>query len=237
MNQASGGVQTAFVAGGAASDPPRPPYAGAPARRRYDGAGISILTIVPVSHSVAEEDLLSALLAATARGDRAAFAELYARTSARLFAVLLRMLKQTDWAEEALQDSYMRVWRRSESYAPERGSPMAWLSTIARYRALDLIRMRRAALDDAASGTLNDPEAQADDAPRPDEHAAQHEGLAQLQNCLGALALEQRRSVLLAYYEGYTHAELARRLDAPLGTVKSWVRRGLQQLRACLERG
>ncbi len=189
-----------------------------------------------MNHGVAEEDLLSALLAGVARGDGAALAELYARTSARLFGLLLRMLKQTEAAEEALQACYMRVSRRSESYAPERGSPMAWLTTIARYRALDLIRARRATLGDAASGTPDDPEARADDAPRPDENAAQHEGLARLQNCLAALVPEQRRSVLLAYYEGYTHAELARRLDAPLGTVKSWVRRGLQQLRDCLER-
>jgi len=178
---------------------------------------------------------LTALLAAVARGDPPAFAELYAQTSARLYALLVRILKRPDWAEEALQDCYMRVWLRSESYAPERGSPMAWLSTIARYRALDLIRMRRTAPGDAPAGESADPALLADAAPRPDEQAAQREGLERLRRCLDQLAEDSRRSVLMAYYEGYTHGELARRLGAPLGTVKSWVRRGLQQLRACLE--
>jgi RNA polymerase sigma-70 factor, ECF subfamily len=175
-------------------------------------------------------DRLDQLLAATARGDAAAFAELYAETSPRLFGILLRMLQKRDWAEEALQDCYMRIWRRSESYAPERGAPIAWLVTIARYRALDLLRARR--LDTDALPEGHEP---VDESPRPDERAAQLEGVEQLRKCLDSLSGEQRRSVLLAYYEGYTHGELAKKLDTPLGTVKSWVRRGLTQLRACLE--
>jgi len=188
-----------------------------------------------VNTPVPETDLL-ALLEASSRHDQIAFAELYARTSAHLYGVLMRMLKRTDWADEALQDCYMRVWRRSDSYHPERGSPMAWLTTIARYRALDLLRMRRpevteSALADEAPNILE----RADERERPDLRAVEAEGLAQLGKCMQGLSAEQRRSVLLAYYEGYTHAELASRLAAPIGTVKSWVRRGLAQLRACLE--
>lgn len=190
-----------------------------------------------MTHSEGQDDALVDLLAGVAGGDRAAFAELYALTSARLFAVLLRILKRTDWAEEALQDSYVRIWRRSESYAEDRGAPMAWLTTIARYRALDLLRARRTEPSElVADDGWPELESRADGAALPDEAAANAQGLGQLQDCLDTLADEPRRSVLLAYYEGYTHSELAQRMQAPLGTVKSWVRRGLQQLRDCLER-
>ena len=83
-------------------------------------------------------DPLEALLAAVARGDRRAFADLYAATSPQLFALLLRMLQRRDWAEEALQDCYVRIWQKSESYAPERGAPLAWLTTIANVAGVDL---------------------------------------------------------------------------------------------------
>jgi RNA polymerase sigma-70 factor, ECF subfamily len=188
-----------------------------------------------VNTTVPETELL-ALLDASRRHDATAFAELYARTSSHLYGVLLRMLKRTDWADEALQDCYMRIWRRADSYLPERGSPLAWLTTIARYRALDLLRMRRPEVTETALGEagaqLLDRE---DERAGPDLQAAEAESVARLERCLNALSAEQRRSVLLAYYEGYTHTELAARLAAPIGTVKSWVRRGLQQLRACLE--
>ncbi|HUR40380.1 MAG TPA: sigma-70 family RNA polymerase sigma factor [Verrucomicrobiae bacterium] len=178
---------------------------------------------------------LAALLAATARGDQAAFAELYAATSSHLFAVLLRMLQRRDWAEEALQDAYMRIWQKSEGYDPARGVPMAWMSTIARYRALDLLRMRRPEInesqfDEEARPLLDAP----DESSGPEDRAVAGAGLDHLERCMKGLSDEQRRSVLLAYYEGYTHTELARRMKAPMGTVKSWVRRGLLQLRDCL---
>jgi len=178
---------------------------------------------------------LADLLAASARGDQAAFARVYALASPHLLALLVRMLKRMDWAEEALQDCFMRIWRHSDSYAPDRGSPMAWLSTIARYRALDLLRARRPEIieaeapDDAPAAAEHE-----DETARPDLRAAEHEGLVRLEGCMERLSADERRSVLLAYYEGYTHSEMAARLATPLGTVKSWVRRGLQQLRDCL---
>lgn len=180
-------------------------------------------------------DALEPLLEATARGDQAAFAQLYAHTSPQLFALLLRMLQRRDWAEEALQDCYVRIWQKSESYAAERGAPMAWMSTIARYRALDLLRMRRPELTESsfAEGAPS-PLEREDERESPEDRAVESEGLGRLDDCMKGLAREQRQSVLLAYYEGYTHSELARRLKAPMGTVKSWVRRGLMQLRDCL---
>ena len=178
---------------------------------------------------------LAPLLAATARGDQAAFARLYALSSPHLLGVLVRILKRMDWAEEALQDCYLRIWRRSDTYAPDRGAPLAWLATIARYRALDLLRARRPEVIEAetpeSAPSLLERE---DEGQRPDAGAIEREELGRLGDCMTRLSEDERRSVLLAYYEGYTHSELSARVGAPLGTVKSWVRRGLQQLRDCL---
>lgn len=183
---------------------------------------------------MADPDTLIRLLAATAAGDQHAFRQLYQASSPHLFGLLLRMLKRRDWAEEALQDCYLKVWQKAETYAPDKGAPLTWLMTVARYRALDLLRMKRPEVEmpeeeDAPPLTFAD-----GDGLNPESRAMEKEGLGRLSDCMQGLPLEQRRSVLLAYYEGYTHQELARQLKAPLGTVKSWVRRGLQSLRDCL---
>ncbi len=183
---------------------------------------------------MADSEQLSVWLAATAQGDQRAFQKLYDSCASHLYAVLLRILKRQDWAEEALQDSFLRVWRKSETYAPDKGSPLAWLSSIARYRALDLLRMKRPEVEMPEEG--EEPSMfWADPSQDPLSRAVESEGVSQLQGCLKTLQTEQQRSVLLAYYEGYTHDELAQAMKAPLGTVKSWVRRGLQRLRECLE--
>lgn len=178
---------------------------------------------------------LQRLLSETSQGDQRAFRELYEATSSHLYGVLVRILQRRDWAEEALQDCYLRVWRRAESYAPDKGAPLTWLMTIARYRALDLLRAKRPEVempdeDEAPPLTFS-----ASDATDPETRAVESEGLGRLSECLENLGGEQRQSVLLAYYEGYTHSELAKTMKAPLGTVKSWVRRGLMQLRECLD--
>lgn len=206
----------------AASDRAGGPYEGQP--RPPEDAAV-----------VTQDPPLEGLLAAVARGDRTAFAELYAATSPQLLALLLRMLQRRDWAEEALQDCYVRIWQKSDSYSPERGAPMAWLATIARYRALDLLRARRPEVSESSfDEDKASPLEREDEAPGPESLAAQREGIGRLDDCMKGLIEEQRRSVLLAYYEGYTHSELARRMKAPMGTVKSWVRRGLLQLRDCM---
>lgn len=182
----------------------------------------------------ADAALLQQLLAATARGDQRAFQRLYQASSSHLFGLLLRMLKRREWAEEALQDCYLKVWQKAETYAPEKGAPLTWLMTVARYRALDLLRVKRPEVEmpeenEAAPLTF------ADVAEDPLARAVEQEGIGRLKQCMKGLQDEQQQSVLLAYYEGYTHQELADKLQAPLGTVKSWVRRGLQKLRECLE--
>lgn len=181
------------------------------------------------------QDQLIKLITAIGQGDRKALADLYDATSPILYSVLLRMLRRPDWAQEALQDCYLRVWQRSETYSPDKGEPIAWLIGNARYRALDLLRSARLRLGREAD---EDPvELELPDlGPSPEDQAVESEGLRRLNICLAGLSEVQRKSVLLAYYEGYSHRELSAAMDAPLGTVKAWVRRGLAKLRECLQR-
>ncbi|MFA5938413.1 MAG: sigma-70 family RNA polymerase sigma factor [Sinimarinibacterium sp.] len=184
---------------------------------------------------MADAEQLVRLLSATAAGDQAAFRRLYEASSAHLFGLLLRILQRRDWAEEALQDCYLKVWQKADTYSPDKGAPLTWLMTVARYRALDLLRMKRPEVElpeegEDSSLAFADDSSGAD----PEARAVEGEGIGRLQRCMDGLPDEQRRSVLLAYYEGYTHQELAQRMNAPLGTIKSWVRRGLQRLRECL---
>lgn len=186
---------------------------------------------------MADVEELAQLLQATARGDERAFAALYRASSSHLYGLLLRMLQRRDWAEEALQDCYIKIWQKAETYEREKGAPLTWLMTVARYRALDLLRMKRPEVEmpDEDSEFALPPMTMADDSQDPLARAVEGQGIAQMRECLRGLAEEQRSALLLAYYEGYTHQELASRLKAPLGTVKSWVRRGLTRLRECLD--
>lgn len=176
---------------------------------------------------------LEDLIARTALGERAAFARLYQATAAKLFGVLLRILKHEELAEDALQDVYVKVWHHARDWHSGKGAPLTWLTSIARYRAIDLLRRARSGVPLAGDG------------PAPDELPAtlgdpfvassrQADG-ARLDDCLDTLPAERRACLVLAYCEGYTHEELSRRLDAPVGTVKSWIRRGLAALKDCLE--
>jgi RNA polymerase sigma-70 factor, ECF subfamily len=183
---------------------------------------------------MADSTLLIQLLAATAAKDQRAFRQLYDVSSSHLFGLLLRILRRREWAEEALQDCYLKIWNRAETYAPDKGAPLTWLMTVARYRALDLLRTRRPEVE-MPEEEEGPPMMLFDETQSPEDRAVESEGVHRLSDCLGGLPDEQKNSVLLAYYEGYTHQELAQRLDAPLGTVKSWVRRGLQRLRECLD--
>jgi len=148
---------------------------------------------------------LEALLARCAAGDRSALETLYARVAPLLLAVLLRILRRRDAAEDALQDVFVSVWQRARQFDPIRGRALAWLVSMARYRAIDLQRATRPAVALSEVSTLEP----------------------QLQS--------QRRCLMLAYEEGLTHSEIARAVNEPLGTVKSWVRRSLIALRRCLE--
>ncbi|MDJ0951211.1 MAG: sigma-70 family RNA polymerase sigma factor [Alphaproteobacteria bacterium] len=183
--------------------------------------------------TLSEPPPLANLLTATAAGDRRAFTMLYAQSSGQLFAVILRILKQRSWAEEVLQEAYIGIWSHAGSYAPDKGSAMAWMIAIARNRAIDVYRRERArrALDDPA-----DPADAVAPDPSPSDFAEADDTARALRRCLEELEDKQRESILLAYRDGYTHQEIADRLESPIGTVKSWIRRGQLRLKTCLER-
>ena len=173
---------------------------------------------------------LADLMHRCAQGDQGALRELYALASPQLLALLMRMLRRRDLAEEVLQEAFVSAWRNASEYDAGRGRVMTWLVTIARNRALDeLRRTARAALVPGI-----DLDQLPDEAPEESYGPAEARALAA---CLDALPDGQRRSVQLAYLDGLTQDEIARALRAPLGTVKSWVRRGLSALRRCLEGG
>jgi len=170
-------------------------------------------------------DPLRDLLGAVAAGDRKAFAELHRASAGRLYAVALRLLRRRDLAEEVLQDAFLGIWRHAGRYDPAKGSPFGWMAAIVRYRALDLLRRdREMALDEGAL----------ENQPAPAAASLTAEARA-LEACMRTLDEKSRRCIQMAFLDGYTHEELARRLDAPVGTVKSWIRRGLMQLKACLD--
>lgn len=178
------------------------------------------------------EPEVAGLLAACARQDRQAFQRLYQLTSPQLLACLVRMLRNRALAEDALQDVFVQVWRRAGQFDSGRGSSWAWLIAIARYRAIDLQRRERRL---AAGGADDIAEMAADEEPHDSLMTLGHHAAAALDGCIAALQPRQRDCILLSYQNGMTHAEVAGLIGEPLGSVKSWIRRGLTALRRCLE--
>jgi RNA polymerase sigma-70 factor, ECF subfamily len=175
-------------------------------------------------------EALERLVARSALGDRAAFHELYQATAPKLFAVALRILRREDWAEEVLQECYVSVWRHAAEYNAARAAPMTWMTSIVRNRCLDWLRKPNP--EAPAEDALNELES---DNPGPLARLEAARDTAALGRCLRSLDARQRQAVALAFYDGLSHAELAQHLRQPLGTVKTWVRRGLARLRTCLE--
>ncbi|HVS24183.1 MAG TPA: sigma-70 family RNA polymerase sigma factor [Gammaproteobacteria bacterium] len=182
-----------------------------------------------------QKDELEPLLARCASGEAAALKLLYQKTAAQLFGVLRRILLRDDLAQDALQDVYVSVWRNAKDYRAARGSPFTWMVSIARYRAIDIKRSRSRLVhfaDPSEYVQENDDASGSDLAAL----AARDADARRLKDCLDELSAMQRNAVCLAYLHGLTHEEVAGTLAAPLGTVKSWVRRGLESLRGCIER-
>lgn len=174
---------------------------------------------------------LERLMGRVAQGDRQAFRQLYQATSAKLYGVILRVLARRALADECLQEVYVRAWHAAPGYVPEKGTVMTWLITIARNRALDLKRRERPAtsLDDTPE--VADLRDETLDALTLAEQAGDAR---RLKACIEQLEAEPRRCLVLAFWQGLTHEELASRLGRPLGTIKSWVRRSLMRLKDCL---
>jgi RNA polymerase sigma factor (sigma-70 family) len=181
--------------------------------------------------SSTERDDLNRLLQDAGRNDQKAFAELYKRTSSKLFGVCLRMLRDRGEAEEVLQETYTAVWRRAASFDATRASAITWLVTLSRNKAIDRLRQHREVLlDDPKSldAAVDEESAPASEAEASQEHQ-------RLQECLDELEPEQQNSVREAFFTGATYNELAARCKVPLGTMKSLIRRALLQLRQCLD--
>ncbi len=177
-------------------------------------------------------DELDNLLAAIAGGNRSAFDELYQITSRRLFPIVRRIVDQRDLAEDVLQETYLTIWRKAGQFDRKRGSSFGWIAAIARNRAIDRLRReggwRRedVALDDANDGV---------EKLIADEAEGDLGDSATIRQCVESLQNNHRKAILLGYFYGMTHEEMASHFDAPLGTIKSWVRRGLHQLKECCE--
>jgi RNA polymerase sigma-70 factor (ECF subfamily) len=170
------------------------------------------------------------LLGAVAKGDAAAFERLYDATRSKLYGVLLRILGRPELAEDVMQETYLKVWKMADKFDPAQASPITWMVAIARNRAIDIVRKR------GETSIEEEPEAQnvASDSPAPLARREMTEELRRLLSCLGKLDPEKQRIVLLAYYSGWSREQLSTKLDIPVNTIKTWLRRSLLEIRECM---
>ncbi len=176
------------------------------------------------------QDDLAAALAACAKGDRRALRSIFDREAGRLVAIAERIVRRRELAEEVVQESFIRIWTHAHQYQPDRGSARGWIYAIVRNRALNLLRDSRREFSVEEVDALRESE-------QSDEIMAAWHKLdrnSRLYHCLAALDETKRRGILMAYISGYSHGEIAGRLRVPLGTAKSWIRRGLSALRECM---
>ncbi len=170
------------------------------------------------------------LLAAVAKGDEAAFERLYTATRAKLFGVVLRILRRQDLAEEVIQEVYVKIWNSAGQFNPGVASPITWMASIARNRAIDVVRKK------GETSIEEEPSAMdvAADTPDPLARREMTEELRRLLECVGKLEPERQKLVLLAYYNGWSREQLAAKFEKPVNTVKTWLRRSMLDIRACL---
>jgi RNA polymerase sigma factor (sigma-70 family) len=167
-----------------------------------------------------------ALLGASAQGDKQAFSQLYKATSKQLYAVSLKMLIRRELAEDALQEAYVRIWHNASEYRTGKGTVLTWMVSIVRYRALDILRYHKIRKEDELV------ESESFDLDTSEKISDSEQLL--LDKCLQQLDLQQRQAIYLAYFNGCSHQEVVKHLNNPLGTIKSWIRRGLMSLQSCL---
>ena len=175
---------------------------------------------------------LAGLLARTALRDEEAFHALYRATAAKLFGLALRILKRRELAEDCLQDTFVSIWYRAGDYRPDLAQPFTWMAAIARNRALDMVRAAPAQREIVTDDALEPVDATGTDTA---QAAAFADEARVLHRCLEGLPPKQRQAIALAYFRGLAHSELAQALREPLGSVKTWIRKGLVQLKRCME--
>lgn len=172
------------------------------------------------------------LIAKTALSNRSAFDALYQAASPKLFAVVMRILKNRELAEDALQDVFVKVWQKADSYRSGQQAPMAWLVTIARNHSIDVIRANKRKFED-----IDEQYDLKSDAPTPEQDAINSAERKRIDNCLEELEPQKAEAVVSAYIEGYSYQELADRYAIPLNTMRTWLRRSLLSLKDCLDNG
>lgn len=178
---------------------------------------------------------LTELLARTALADQRAFGELYRLAAPHLYGVALRILREPALAEDLLQEAFVNIWHHAGSYSLAKAKPQTWLTSIVRNRCLDQLRRRE---PDTVTITRDEDEAEMDlpsMGPTPEEQLLSGADANSVRTCIEGLEGAQRQAIALAFVQGLSHAELCQHLHQPLGTVKSWVRRGLERLRKCLD--
>lgn len=190
-----------------------------------------VLQLMGAGQAIHLSKELIGLLNQVAAGDRRAFTALYDQTSPKLFAVIRRILPRSEIAEDALQETFVRVWQKAKSYDSAIARPMAWLATIARNQAIDSHR-RFAGRMLGSADELGD---EASELPDPLSAAEQSDDLRALAKCMGGLSPDKRELVLLAYHQGYSREELATKFNKPVTTVKTILRRSLILLKECLD--
>jgi RNA polymerase sigma factor (sigma-70 family) len=171
-----------------------------------------------------ENDNLLSLLYDTSQGDKHAFSTLYQQTSGKLFAISLNMLSNRAHAEEVLQDAFIKIWHNASEYNASKGTVISWMISIVRYRSLDALRYHKVRKEQTMGD--DDFDIQSVD--------VNYDENTKLVNCIEQLEPQQKQAIHLAYYKGLSHSELVDHIESPLGTVKSWIRRGLTQLQRCL---
>ncbi|MEO7239782.1 MAG: sigma-70 family RNA polymerase sigma factor [Sphingomicrobium sp.] len=218
--------------GGSASDDIFPFVSADRSRRDSLSSGFDLRHAARMDRAASpQQHELAPVMRAIADGDRAALALLYQRTSAKLYGICARLLPNAAEAEEVLQEVYLTVWRKAGRFDAARASPITWLAVIARNTAIDRLRVRRIATADLDAA--NDV---ADESDSAFEVIERDQEQARLAACLDELDERQRTMIRAAFLDGASYPELAEREAVPLGTMKSWIRRGLLRLRGCLER-
>ena len=183
-----------------------------------------------MDNRTAEPSSIDVLIEAVGRGGPVALKRLYDVESRRLYGIALRIARRPEIAADVLQEAFLQIWQNAATFSAERGAGAAWLTGVVRFRALDAVRK-------VGRETLSDDPALGDEALEPDV-IEKLDAVAQttaLRRCLTLLEDEQRRCILLAFDDGLSHSQIAERIKAPLGSVKSWIRRGLHSLRRCLQ--
>lgn len=187
-----------------------------------------------MNYQTSDTELIE-LIDRMARQDHTALKALYDACATKLYGLAVRVVSNREWAEDVLQEAFLTIWRSAGDYRASLSPPMAWLGLIVRSRGLDLLRRRAAdrghltqELDETLADTL------AGDAPSPMDTAQASQQAWALHQCLARLDNKQREVVSLAYIRDLSHAELSQQLKLPLGTVKTWIRRGLDQMRQCM---